>query len=129
MADVDETSPEAVIDLIMKEQLMETLSPELECLVRDHGPQTAFEVADLVEKHSRAKWETKSKRPASEGVQKVRGPPEKPNTPSAPRDSKSLIDKQCFFGKEKGHLKRDCPKMVKNSCIGGRSQVSVRIVC
>jgi hypothetical protein len=95
LAGVDDKNPDEIMNLFLKEQLLETLNPELEVFVRDHAPKTAIEVAELAERHSQAKWESKKpKRPKGEG-QTQEEEAQSDENKGGPKPS-SVADKECY---------------------------------
>lgn len=90
-----------VIDVFLSEQLMSTLTPELEQFVRDQWPTSSGDAARFAQRHLEAKWATGREKQASS---------------RAPRDDRRQADDKqkpkyngtCWKCHKKGHKQKDC---------------------
>jgi len=116
---------EEVIDMLLLEQFLEGMTPELATFIRERAPATVQAAAELAEHFTEARWAVasyskgQSRRntggdagsgPTHAGGNKGNPPPGKPvalsNTERLERQQK----RQCFTCGREGHGFRSCPK-------------------
>jgi len=108
-------------ELIVLEQLLNTLSPDVVIFIKERQPDSVEEAASLAQVYREAHSSTKSYRPPrlpkdNKGDNKPHSG--KTGTSSSPVDRFPV--RRCYQCNQTGHLKRDCPK--------GKDRGSVRAV-
>jgi len=112
-------------EIIILEQYLRMLSPELQVWIKEHDPRTAAEAASLADvfvaaRRKNPSWVCKSWK-ASKDFQKpvlaqqcprspISKPPVKENRPLAHGSGKSLNTVVCYLCGQEGHTKPACPQ-------------------
>ncbi|XP_070209718.1 uncharacterized protein [Littorina saxatilis] len=99
-------------DLIVMEQLMSSLRPEVVTFVQEHQPKTTQEAADWIRVHEDAQaisGKSSGSRPGKTGNSGSSGPKDGKDD-QGHKGSSSRTDIQCYYCNKRGHVKKDCHK-------------------
>ncbi|KAK7116517.1 hypothetical protein V1264_002184 [Littorina saxatilis] len=97
-------------DLIVMEQLMSSLRPEVVTFVQEHQPKTTQEAADWIRVHEDAQaisGKSSGSRPGKSGNSGSSGPKDGKDD-QGHKGSSSRSDIQCYYCNKRGHVKKDC---------------------
>ncbi|XP_070200772.1 uncharacterized protein [Littorina saxatilis] len=97
-------------DLIVMEQLMSSLRPEVVTFVQEHQPKTTQEAADWIRVHEDAQaisGKSSGSRPGKSGNSGSSGPKDGKDD-QGHKGSSSRTDIQCYYCNKRGHVKKDC---------------------
>ncbi|XP_070198787.1 uncharacterized protein [Littorina saxatilis] len=99
-------------DLIVMEQLMSSLRPEVVTFVQEHQPKTTQEAANWIRVHEDAQaisGKSSGSRPGKSGNAGSSGPKDGKDD-QGHQGSSSRTDIQCFYCGKRGHVEKDCHK-------------------
>ncbi|XP_070203511.1 uncharacterized protein [Littorina saxatilis] len=127
-------------DLILREQILETVPPELAIHIRDRNPHDAKEIGEIATTYHQARSNTKV--PDADAHSRGKGnrfskndgngrdvkqstvmfgssqhSTAQPHKLSDEERTKLRTNGQCFFCKERGHLSKNCPKRSTTSVV------------